>query len=129
MQSRWAWKRTYGQGSTMERSNKLRRPAVSARTTRKEGANGCKAQRGASDRGSNPTRQDLGQGTKDNPRPVARVVGQHVTLTWDSEEHWRELRATEAHVHSEDHQATHPEGQGAQRSLRQRFKVHPRTDQ
>ena len=26
--------------------------------------------------------------------------GEHVTITWDSEEHWRELRTTEAHVHS-----------------------------
>ena len=60
VQSRWTWNRTYGQGSTMERSNNLRRPAASARTTRKEGASGCKAQRGASGRDSNPIRQDLG---------------------------------------------------------------------
>ena len=60
VQSRWAWERTYGQGSTMERSNNLRRPAASARTTRKEGASGCRAQRGAFDRGSNPIWQDLG---------------------------------------------------------------------
>ena len=60
VQSRWTRKRTYGQGSTMERSNNLLRPAASARTTWKEGASGCRAQRGASDRGSNPIRQDLG---------------------------------------------------------------------
>ena len=60
VQSRWTWKRTYGQWSTMERSNNLLRPAASARTTRKEGASGCRAQRGASDWGTNPNRQDQG---------------------------------------------------------------------
>ena len=33
-QSRWTWKRTYGQGSTMERTKNLPRPAASVRTTR-----------------------------------------------------------------------------------------------
>ena len=51
--------------------------------------------------------------------------GEHVTITWDSEEHWRELSTTEARVHSEDHLETHPEGQGAHRSLKQRFEAHP----
>ena len=60
VQSRWTWKRTYGHGSTMERSKNLRRPAASMRTTRKEGASGCRAQRGVTDRGSNPSRQELG---------------------------------------------------------------------
>ena len=60
VQSRWPWNRNYGHGSTMERSNNLQRHAASARTTRKEGDSGCRAQRGASDRGSNPIRQDLG---------------------------------------------------------------------
>ena len=60
VQSRWTRKRTYGQWSTMERSKNLLRPAASARTTRKEGASGCRAQRGASDQGSNPIRRDLG---------------------------------------------------------------------
>ena len=60
VQSRWPWNRTYSHGSTMERSNNLRRHVASARTTRKEGASGCRVQRGASDRGSNPIRQDLG---------------------------------------------------------------------
>ena len=41
------------------------------------------------------------------------------------EEHLRELRTTEAHVLSEDHLETHPEGQGAKRSLKQRFEDHP----
>ena len=73
VQSRWTWKRTFGQESTMERSKNLPRPAASVRTTRKEGASGCRAQSWATDRGSNPSRQELGQGTKYNPRPVARV--------------------------------------------------------
>ena len=60
VQSRWTWKWTYGQWSTMERSNNLRRPAASARITWKEGASSCRAQRGASNQGSNPIRQDLG---------------------------------------------------------------------
>ena len=61
-------------GAQLERSKNLLRPAASARTTRKEGASSCRAQRGASDRGTNPKRQDQGQGTNDNPRPVAIVV-------------------------------------------------------
>ena len=60
VQCRWPWKRTYGQGSTMERSNNSRRHTATARTTRKECAGGCRVQRGASDRGSNPTRKDPG---------------------------------------------------------------------
>ena len=52
-QRRRPGKHIHSQGSTMERSNNFRRHAASARTTRKEGA-GCKVQRGASDRGSNP---------------------------------------------------------------------------
>ena len=56
VQRRWPWKRIYSQGSTMERSNNFRRHAASAWTTRKECAGGCRAQRGASDRGSNPIR-------------------------------------------------------------------------
>ena len=57
-QCRWSWKRTYGQGRTKERSKNSRRHATSARTTRKECAGGCRALRGASDRGSNPIRKD-----------------------------------------------------------------------
>ena len=56
IQRRWPWKRIHSQGNTMERSKNFRRQAASARTTRKEGAGGCRAQRGAFDRGSNPTR-------------------------------------------------------------------------
>ena len=59
-QCRWPWKCTYGQGRTMERSNNSRRHAATVRTTRKKCAGGCRAQRGASDRGSNPIRKDLG---------------------------------------------------------------------
>ena len=59
------------------------------------------------------------------PDPEPGSWRQHVTPTWDSEEHWRELSTTEAHGHSEDHLATHPEGQGAQRRRRQRCEVHP----
>ena len=33
-QSRWTWKRTYGQGSTMERNKNPTRPAASERTNR-----------------------------------------------------------------------------------------------
>ena len=43
-QSRWTRKRTYGQGSTMERTKNLPRPAASVRTTREESASGCRAQ-------------------------------------------------------------------------------------
>ena len=60
VQCRWPWKRSYGQGRTMERSNNSRRHAATAKTARKECAGGCRAQRGASDRGSNPIQQDLG---------------------------------------------------------------------
>ena len=35
VQSRWTWKQTHGQGSTMERSKNLPRPAASVRTTQK----------------------------------------------------------------------------------------------
>ena len=35
VQGRWPWKRTNGQGRTKERSKNSRRPAASARTTRK----------------------------------------------------------------------------------------------
>ena len=59
-QCRWPWNRTYGQRKTMERSNNSRRHAATARTTRKECAGGCRVLRGASDRGSNPIRKDLG---------------------------------------------------------------------
>ena len=59
-QCRWPWKCTYSQGRTMEKSNNSRRHAATAKTTRKECANSCRAQRGASDRGSNPIRKDLG---------------------------------------------------------------------
>ena len=69
VQSRWTWKRTYGQWSTMERSKNLLRPAASARTTRKEGASGCRPQRGASDRGTNPNRQDKGRVPMTTPDP------------------------------------------------------------
>ena len=48
-QSRWTWKLTYSQGSTMERSKNLQRPAASVRTTRKEDTSGCRAQRRAID--------------------------------------------------------------------------------
>ena len=68
MQCRWPWKRTYGQGRTKERTKNSRRHAASARATRKESAGGCRALRGASDRGSNPIRKDLGEGTQDNLR-------------------------------------------------------------
>ena len=54
---------------------------------------------------------------------------QHGTLTWDREEDWREPRTTEGHGHSEDHLATHPEGQGAQKRPIQRCEVQPGTDQ
>ena len=60
VQCRWPWKRTYGQGRTKERSKNSQRHEASARTTRKECAGGCRALRGASDRGSNPIRKDLG---------------------------------------------------------------------
>ena len=60
VQCRWPWNRTYCQGRTMERSNNSRRHAATARTTRKEGAGGCRALRGASDRSSNPIRKELG---------------------------------------------------------------------
>ena len=70
-----------------------------------------------------------GQGTQDNPRPQQGPRRQPVTPTKDREEHRRELRTTEAHGHMEDHPATHPEGQGAQRRRRQRLEVQPGTDQ
>ena len=69
MQSRWTWKLTYSHGSTMEGSNNLRRHAATARTTRKEGASGCRAQRGASDRSTNPIRQDEGKAPRTTPDP------------------------------------------------------------
>ena len=59
-QCRWPLKRTYGQGRTKARSENSRRHGTSARTTRKEGAGGCRALRGASDRGSNPIRKEPG---------------------------------------------------------------------
>ena len=55
VQHRWSGKLIHSQGSTMERSNNFRRHAASVRKTRKKGAGGCRAQRGASDGGSNPT--------------------------------------------------------------------------
>ena len=55
MQGRWPWKHTYGQGRTMERSKNPRRPATSARTTRKGSAGNCRALRGATGRGSTPS--------------------------------------------------------------------------
>ena len=70
-----------------------------------------------------------GQGAQDNPRPQQGPRRQPLTPTRDREEHWRELRTTEAHGHMEDHPATHPEGQGAQRRRRQRLEVQPGTDQ
>ena len=70
-----------------------------------------------------------GQGTQDNSRPQQGPRRQPVTPTRDREEHRRELRTTEAHGHMEDHPATHPEGQGAQRRRRQRLEVQPGTDQ
>ena len=60
VQCRWPRKHTYGQGRTKERPKNSRRHATSARTTRKEYASGCRALRGASDRGSNPIRKDQG---------------------------------------------------------------------
>ena len=51
---------TYGQGRTMERTNNSQRYSATARTTRKEGASGCRALRGASNRGSNPVQKELG---------------------------------------------------------------------
>ena len=74
VQCRWPWNRTYGQGRTMERSSNTRRQTATARTTRKECAGSCKALRGDSDRGSNPIRKDLAEGTKDNLIPGASVV-------------------------------------------------------
>ena len=74
VQCRWPWKRTYGQERTKERSKNSLRHAASARTTRKECAGGCRALRGASDRGTNPIRKDLGKGTQDNLRPGASVM-------------------------------------------------------
>ena len=58
------------------------------------------------------------EGRPDNPRPQQGPRRQPLTPTRDREEHWRELRTTEAHGHMEDHLATHPEGQGAQRCHR-----------
>ena len=72
-----------------------------------------------------PSGRIQGRAPRTTPDPYQESWRQHVTLTWDREEHWRELSTTEAHVHSEDHLATHPEGQGTQRSLRERFEVHP----
>ena len=60
VQCRWPWNCTYGQGRTMERSTNSRRHVATARTTRKECAGGCRELGGASDRGSNPIRKDLG---------------------------------------------------------------------
>ena len=85
VQCRGPWNLTYGQGRTMERSNNSRRHSATARTTRKEGAGGCRVLRGASNRGSNPIR----------PYTVSKCRGGgHATITWDIEEHWRELRTT-----------------------------------
>ena len=70
-----------------------------------------------------------GQGAQDNPRPQQGPRRQPLTPTRDREEHWRELRTTEAHGHMEGHPATHPEGQGTQRRRRQRLEVQPGTDQ
>ena len=67
------------QGRTMERSKNSRRHAASARTTRKECAGGCRALIGASERGSNPIRKDLWEGTKDNLSPGASVM----EATWN----------------------------------------------
>ena len=50
------------------------RPAASVRTTREEGASGCRAQAEPPAEEQNPSRQKVGQGTQDNPRPAARVV-------------------------------------------------------
>ena len=74
VQRRWTGKCIHSQGSTMERSNNFRRHAASERTTRKEGAGGCRAQRGASDRGSNSIRKDIGEGARVNLRPGSRAV-------------------------------------------------------
>ena len=43
-ESRWTWKQTYSQGSTIERTKNHPRPAATVRTTRKEGASGRRAQ-------------------------------------------------------------------------------------
>ena len=59
-QSRWAWKHTHSQGRKMEGSQNPRRPAASTRTTRKGSAGNCRVQRGASERGTNPIRKELG---------------------------------------------------------------------
>ena len=96
-QSRWTWKWTYSQGSTMERTKNLPRPAASVRTTWKEGASGCRAQSCATDRGTNPSRQKGGQGTKDNPRPVARVV--EATLSPNMGQ-WRTLEGAKDNLSS-----------------------------
>ena len=88
VQGRRPWKRNYGQGRTMERSKNSRRPAASARTTRKGSAGSCRALRGALGLGQVPWRQtcnhNMGQGrilerAKDNRRhsSSARTTRKH----------------------------------------------------
>ena len=52
--------------------------------------------------------------------------GEQVTTTWDREEHWRELRTTEDPRPQRGPPGTPPVGQGAKRSLRQRFEAQPK---
>ena len=72
-----------------------------------------------------PTGRIKGRVPMTTPDPEPGSWRQQVTPKWDSEEHWRELCTTEAHGHSKDHLAIHPEGQGVQRRRRQRCEVHP----
>ena len=57
-----------GKGRTLERAQNSRRLAAAVRTTSKR-AGSYRARREASDRGSKPTRKELGQSTNDNLRP------------------------------------------------------------
>ena len=99
-QSRWTWKRIYGQGSTTERTKNLPRPAAPVRTTRQEGASGCRAQAEPPTEIQNHRWQKVGQGTQDNPRPAARV--EEATLNPNMGQ-WRTLEGAKDNLSSSTH--------------------------
>ena len=113
------------QGSTMERTKNPPKPVASERNTRKEGTSGCRAQSWATDRGTNPSRQKWGWGTKDNPRPLARAG--EVTLNpnkgqWRTLERAKDNRSSWTQRGSLDNT---PWGTGRADTRRQRWEVQP----